>query len=72
MSGSVSQCWSRSLPLTSALLPTETNVRDADAELAARPISSMPSPPDCDGNATWPRTGRTGANVAFIARPGRC
>ena len=37
---------------------------------AAWLISSMPSPPDCDRNATLPSTGGVGANVAFIRTAG--
>ena len=57
MFGSVSQCCSRSLPLTSDLLPTETNSEMPMPSSPARLISSMPRPPDCDRKATGPRTG---------------
>ena len=70
MFGSVSQCCSRSLPLTSDLLPTDTNSEMPIPSSPVRLISSMPSPPDCDRNATGPRTGTTGANVAFICTSG--
>ena len=70
VSGSWSQNCSRSLLLTSALLPIDTNVETPSPSPAAWPSSSMPSAPDCDANPIWPRTGRNGANVAFIEMSG--
>ena len=70
MFGSFSQCCSRSLPLTSDLLPTETNSEMPIPSSPARLISSIPRPPDCERNATGPRTGSTGANVAFMRTSG--
>ena len=71
MFGSVSQCCSRSLPLTSALLPTETN--------SEMPIPSSPAAAhQLDPETTRLRQERdraarrasTGANVAFIRTSG--
>lgn len=70
MSGSSSQYWMRSLPLTSALLPTDTKLEIPRPSSAARPIISIPSAPDCDENPSRPRGGVNGANVAFIDTSG--
>ena len=70
VSGSCSQYWSRSLLLTSALLPSDTNVDTPRSRARARASSSIPMPPDCDAKPTRPRTGATGVNVAFMLTVG--
>ncbi len=70
VSGSWSQYCSRSLLLTSALLPIETKLETPSPRLAAWPSSSIPSAPDWLAKPIWPRIGRNGANVAFIDTSG--
>jgi hypothetical protein len=62
---SSSQKRRRSLPLTSAL-PTDTNVETPRPRRSASSRMAMPRAPDCDENATRPRVGANGANVAFM------
>ena len=69
--GSSSQYCKRSLPLTSLLFPTETNSEIPIPRAAAWLNNSVPSPPDCDKNATLPATGVTGAKVASSRTSGR-
>ncbi len=59
------QAASRSLPETSALLPSETN--DAMPRPESRAMSSiaMPTPPDCDPMASPPEGGRPRVKVAL-------
>jgi len=52
---------SRSLPLTSALFPTDTNVETPMPRADARSSRAMPSPPDWDSIATFPGCGAVGA-----------
>ena len=68
VSSSCSQYWRRSLPLMSALLPTDTNDEMPSSSSVLQSMSAMPSPPDWDWNATRPGMGRPGMNVAFEAR----
>ena len=63
--GSSSQYSRRSLPDTSALLPTLTNVESPIWRWAARPRIAMPRAPLCDESATCPPGGKTGENDAF-------
>ena len=64
--GSASQYSSRSLPDTSALLPTLTNVDRPTLPLGWRARESpCPSAPLCDENATRPAGGTIGENDAF-------
>ena len=58
--GSSSQYWSRSLPLTSALLPTETKLDTPSPMRADRSRMAMPSAPDWDCIAMRPRRRRVG------------
>ena len=70
MSGSSSQYWRRSLPLTSALFPRDTKVEIPRPSSAERASNAMPRPPDCDAKPTLPAIGRNGAKVASIAIAG--
>lgn len=66
MSLSCSQYRRRSLPLTSALLPIDTKLDSPIPRRRASSNTAMPSPPDWEAKATRPRSGGTGAKVAFI------
>src|SRR3954467_6074515 len=68
--GSVDQYWSRSLPLTSARLPAETNVDRPRLRLRARSRSATPRAPDWAKNPTRPRPGTIGARLAFSRTSG--
>ncbi len=70
VSGSSSQYSSRSLPDTSALLPTLTKPERPICRSAASRRMAMPSAPLCDDSATWPAGGNTGENDAFNRTPG--
>ena len=70
VSGSSSQYSSRSLPDTSALLPTLTNVERPTCRSAASSRIAMPSAPLCDESATWPAGGKIGENDAFSRTSG--
>src|SRR5581483_765838 len=63
---SSSQYCRRSLPLTSALLPTETKLEIPSPRRADRSRAAMPMAPDCEQSATRPGSGATGANVPFM------
>jgi hypothetical protein len=54
------------LPLTSALLPTETKLDTPRSRRVASCRMAIPRPPDCEANPMCPRTGLTGAKVAFM------
>ena len=62
--GSSSQYWSRSLPLTSALLPTDTKLDTPSPMRADRSRMAMPSAPDWDCMAMRPGPAAYGENVA--------
>ena len=68
--GSSSQYWSRSLPLTSALLPTDTKLDTPRPMRADRSRMAMPSAPDCDCMAMRPRRGRIGREGGIEADRG--
>src|SRR3954468_21866959 len=70
VAGSVAQYWSRSLPLTSARLPAETNVDRPRLRLRARSRSATPRAPDWAKNPTRPRPGTIGARLAFSRTSG--
>ena len=63
---SISQYWRRSLPDTSALLPTLTNVEMPRLRSPARARMASPSAPLCDDIAMRPGGGNTGEKDAFI------
>jgi hypothetical protein len=63
--GSPSQYCSRSLPETSALFPTLTNVERPTCRSAASFRMARPSAPLCDSSETVPAGGNTGENEAF-------
>jgi hypothetical protein len=67
---SCSQYWRRSLALTSALLPSETNVETARPSSPIVSRIAVPRVPDWDRKATPPGSGSTGAKVARIATRG--
>ena len=71
MSGRRSQYWSRSLPLTSALLPADTNELDAPSPRPpASPKHGHPGT-QLDQNPTRPvGAGRSRAKVAFSRTEG--
>jgi hypothetical protein len=60
-----SQASSRSLPLTSALLPTDTNCEIPSPRRCAAASTAMPSAPDCETRPRPPGSIGIGANVAF-------
>src|SRR5579862_6462510 len=62
---SCSQYWSKSLPETSALLPTLTKLDRPSPRAAASDRIARPSAPLCDENATRPDGGIVGENDAF-------
>src|SRR5205807_2516742 len=68
--GSASQYCRRSLPETSALLPTLTNVERPTARSRARFRIAIPSAPLCDEKATRPAGGTIGENDAFKLNAG--
>ena len=70
MSGSCSQYSSRSLPETSALLPTLMKWRMPMPRLRAWSRMATPRAPDCDEKATLPAGGQTGAKVASSCTSG--
>ncbi len=69
MPGSFSQYSSRSLPETSALLPTLTKCEIPSPSAPAVSRIASPSAPLCDENATCPAGGHAGANVASSRMP---
>jgi len=62
---SVSQYWSRSLPDTSALLPTLMKVENPNWRSAASARTARPSAPLCEDIARLPEAGKTGEKDAF-------
>ena len=66
MSGSSSQYCSRSLPDTSALLPTDTNVAIPRPRFSTWSSTANPSAPDCDDIETRPWRGKVFEKVPFI------
>ena len=64
MPASSSQYWSRSLPLTSALLPTDTKLDTPSPMRADRSRRAMPSAPDWDCMAMRPGVDAYGEKVA--------
>jgi len=69
VAASFSQYSSRSLPETSALLPTLTNCEMPSPSAPAVSRIASPSAPLCDENATGPAGGQAGANVASRPTP---
>jgi len=67
--GSFSHHSMRSLPETSALLPTLTNCEMPSPSAPAVSRIASPSAPLCDENATVPAGGQAGANVASSSTP---
>ncbi len=63
--GSCSQKQSRSLPLTSSLLPSETKLEMPVPPRRARSERTMPTAPDCEPRAMRPRCGGARAKVAW-------
>ena len=61
---------SRSLPLTSALLPIETKLERPIPRLFASARMAIPSPPDCEAKPRVPVVGVSLAKVAFMETPG--
>ncbi len=70
VSPSCSHQVSRSLPLMSALLPSETKLESPRSLLLASARMAIPSPPDWDAKPTRPAIGTSAANVAFIDTAG--
>ncbi len=67
---SASQYRNRSLPETSALLPTDTKLEMPMPRLVLSSINEMPRAPDWVMNATLPGLGSTGAKIAFMRTAG--
>ncbi len=65
VAGSSAQCSMRSLPETSALLPTLTNCETPTPSSLAWSRIARPSAPDCDEKATLPKGGSAVAKVAL-------
>jgi hypothetical protein len=65
VAGSSSQNWRRSLPETSALFPTLTNVENPSPYRPAAASAASPTAPLWDDIATRPAGGNTGENEAF-------
>ena len=61
---------SRSLPLTSALLPMETKLERPIPRFFASARMAIPSPPDCDAKPRAPAVGVSLAKVAFMETAG--
>src|SRR6185503_9966688 len=70
VAGSSYQYASRSLPLTSALLPSDTNVDTPVPVRAADSRIAMPTAPDWDAMASPPGAGSDGAKVALSRTDG--
>src|SRR6185503_5086517 len=70
VAGSSYQYASRSLPLTSALLPSDTNVEMPSPPRAACSRIATPTAPDWDATANPPGGGIDGANVAVSRTSG--
>ena len=64
-SGSSIQAASRSLPETSALLPSDKKACTPSPSSRARSSSAIPTPPDCEATARPPGGGTAGEKVAF-------
>jgi len=62
--GSCSQYSSRSLPETSALLPSDANIDSPSPISRIEASTASPSAPDCDENAMLPASGSVAANDA--------
>jgi hypothetical protein len=62
--GSSAQASSRSLPLTSALLPSDTIAEIPKPRRAAACSTEIPKAPDCEASAIRPGSGRAVPNVA--------
>ena len=62
--GSASQYSSRSLPETSALLPSDTNIERPSPRSRSSARMASPRAPDCEENATGPATGSFAENDA--------
>ena len=61
---------SRSLPLTSALLPIETKLERPIPRFFASARMAIPRPPDCDAKPRVPEVGVSLAKVAFMETAG--
>ena len=59
-----------SLPLTSALLPSETKLDRPSPRAVASARTATPRPPDCEAKPTGPATGALGASVALSETSG--
>ena len=64
------QSSSRSLLLTSDLLPTETNCEMPSPHLAAAAMTAIPSAPDCEMRPSGPSSPGSAANVALSRTAG--
>ena len=70
MPGSRSHRSRRSLPLTSALLPTEMNCETPIPQRCAAETNAIPNAPDCAIMPSLPGSIGSSANVAFKRTPG--
>jgi hypothetical protein len=68
--GSCSQYSSRSLPETSALLPSETNIDKPRPRSRINARIASPRAPDCDENAIGPDSGSVAENEAWSRTDG--
>nr|WP_254185596.1 hypothetical protein [Nocardioides panacis] len=70
-SGSSCHADSRSLPDTSALLPSDTKAATPSPRSRAASSRATPTPPDCEPTASVPGAGRTAPKVASSRVPRR-